>query len=216
MTYIDAFMHHEPLARKKRVALGGIVPNLLRTPKAMPYLDVLQGLLQVRRVMADKQLHVFGIGGTATLHLAALFRIDSVDSSGWRNRAARGIVQLPGRGDRVVARMGSWRSREPDAAEWSMLAQCQCPACQRFGIAGLTASGIDGFCHRATRNLWVLLQEARAIDEHLNAGTYRHWHQAHVENSIYGKLLRAAMDLIEDQEERSAYRCYPTSDHRSS
>ena len=48
-------MSHEPLARKKQVALGGIVPNLLRTPKAMPYLDVLRSLLQVRRVMADKQ-----------------------------------------------------------------------------------------------------------------------------------------------------------------
>ncbi|GIW02758.1 hypothetical protein [Roseiflexus sp.] len=198
-TYIDAFMHHELLAHKKQVALGGIVPNLLRAPKAMPYLDVLRGLLQVRRVMADKQIHVFGIGGTATLHLAALFQIDSVDSSGWRNRAARGIVQLPGRGDRVVARMGSWRGREPDAAEWRMLEQCRCPACQRFGIAGLTANGIDGFCHRATHNLWVLLQEARAIDEHLKDGTYRHWHQAHIENSIYGRLLHAAMALIEDQ-----------------
>ncbi|MDW8147822.1 MAG: hypothetical protein RMJ48_16220 [Roseiflexaceae bacterium] len=54
-------------------------------------------------------------------------------------------------------------------------------------------------CHRATHNLWVLLQEAKAIEEHLNAGTYRHWRQAHVENSIYGKLLRDAMALIEDQ-----------------
>lgn len=80
-----------------------------------------------------------------------------------------------------------------------MLEQCRCPACQRFGIAGLTANGIDGFCHRATHNLWVLLQEARAIDEHLKDGTYRRWHQAHIENSIYSRLLHTAMALIEVQ-----------------
>ena len=32
---------------------------------------------------------------------------DSVDSSGWRNRAPRGIMQLPGSGDRMVAELGS-------------------------------------------------------------------------------------------------------------
>ena len=30
-----------------------------------------------------KRIHVFGIGGTATLHLAALMGFDSADSSGW-------------------------------------------------------------------------------------------------------------------------------------
>ena len=33
--------------------------------------------------------------------------VDSVDSSGWRNRAPRGIMQLPGSGDRMVAELGS-------------------------------------------------------------------------------------------------------------
>jgi hypothetical protein len=80
-----------------------------------------------------------------TLHLAALLDVDSVDSSGWRNRAARGIVQLPGRGDRVVANLGNWRGREPDADEWGLLTSCPCPACQQFTVEGLKASGIAGF-----------------------------------------------------------------------
>ena len=73
----------------------------------MPYQAVLAGLRQVRQEF-DRQhhkLHVFGIGGTATLHLAMLLGMDSVDSSGWRNRAARGVVQLVGSGDRVVAKL---------------------------------------------------------------------------------------------------------------
>lgn len=196
-TYIDGFTQSKQLAQKDRVALGGIVPNLLRKPSAMPYADVLKSLLRVRHVLAGKHLHVFGLGGTATLHLAALFQIDSLDSAGWRNRAARGIVQLPGRGDRMVANMGSWRGREPDDNEWELLAACPCPACQQSGVAGLQANKLEGFCNRATHNLWVLLQEARAIQGHLAANTYRDWYQSHVENSVYRTLVRDTLTLVE-------------------
>ncbi len=116
---------------KTAIALGGIVPNLLRSPSAIPYRMILDNLRYVRQTFADKHIHVFGIGGTATLHLAALLEMDSVDSSGWRSRAARGIVQLPGCGDRSVANLGSWRGREPDATEWERLRCCPCPACQQ-------------------------------------------------------------------------------------
>jgi 7-cyano-7-deazaguanine tRNA-ribosyltransferase len=89
---------------------------------------VLDALTHVRQTFANKEVHVFGIGGTATLHLAALLGVDSVDSSGWRNRAARGIVQLPGSGDRMVAELGSWRGRRLSPAEREILQNCPCPA----------------------------------------------------------------------------------------
>jgi 7-cyano-7-deazaguanine tRNA-ribosyltransferase len=187
--YLHQFLADEQLCAKPNVALGGIVPNLLRAPKAMPYGDVLDHVRDTRARLAGKQLHVFGIGGTATLHLAALLDVNSVDSSGWRNRAARGIVQLPGRGDRVVANLGSWRGREPDEEEWNVLAACRCPACQRFGVEGLKASRLQGFCNRATHNLWTLLDEARQIEEHLADGTYETWYEEHVDNSIYRPLI---------------------------
>jgi 7-cyano-7-deazaguanine tRNA-ribosyltransferase len=183
------------LSRKSRIALGGIVPNLLRAPKAMPYADILASVREVRAAFADKELHVFGIGGTATLHLAAVLGIDSADSSGWRNRAARGIVQLPGGGDRVVVKMGSWRGRRPDENEWVRLRMCQCPACKAHGIDGLTASALFGFANRATHNLWILLEEANAIEEHIAAGTYGTWYTSHLDNSIYVPLVSHAMSL---------------------
>src|SRR5918994_3005069 len=108
------------------MALGGIVPNLLRKPKAVPYQVVLDALVHVRRTFAGKEVHVFGIGGTATLHLAALLGVDSVDSSGWSKRTARGIVQLPGSGDRMVAELGNWRGRPASAAAWGKLTTCAC------------------------------------------------------------------------------------------
>jgi queuine/archaeosine tRNA-ribosyltransferase len=193
--YVVAMERDGLAERKQGIALGGIVPNLLRAPKALPYADVLGALARVRRAFASTPLHVFGLGGTATLHLAALLGIDSADSSGWRNRAARGIVQLPGRGDRMVANLGSWRGRTPDAHEWETLAACPCPACRRFGVDGLKAGALHGFCNRATHNLWVLLDEAREVDRRLGDGSYGGWFENHLENSIYLPLVRRALAL---------------------
>jgi len=195
--YIAAVESSDALKAKSSIGLGGIVPNLLRAPKAMPYQQVFDNLTRVRQVFAGKELHLFGVGGTATLHLAALMDIDSVDSSGWRNRAARGIVQLPGSGDRMVASLGSWRGRAPDKDEWDVLTACVCPACQHYGLDGLKGSGIGGFCSRATHNLWVLLNEANEIQTRLEAGTYGSWYVDHLDNSIYRSLVQQAFALRE-------------------
>jgi 7-cyano-7-deazaguanine tRNA-ribosyltransferase len=193
--YMKQMKEDEKFERKSRLALGGIVPNLLRAPKAMPYSDVLDSVRRARSKFSKKELHVFGIGGIATLHLAALLGIDSVDSSGWRNRAARGLVQLPGRGERIVANLGSWRGREPDKDEWELLAVCECPACKNFGTEGLKANKVVGFCHRATHNLWTLLHENQEINFHLKNKDYESWYIAHVDNSIYRPLIEYVLKI---------------------
>src|SRR5262249_20642554 len=153
------------------VALGGIVPNLLRAPKALSYKEILDSLKQFRKDFMGKKIHIFGIGGTATLHIAKLLKMDSADSSGWRNRAARGIIQLPGSGERVIAALGSWRGRTLSPKEIKILRKCLCPACQLEGVRGLKAAGVRGFRSRATHNLWTLLEEVKWIEEHLDNGT---------------------------------------------
>ncbi len=188
--YLQRIQACDRLRSKPAIALGGLVPNLLRASKAIPYTEVLDSLKQVREAFANKEIHVFGVGGTATLHIAALIGMDSVDSSGWRNRAARGIVQLPGSGDRMTAQLGKWKVRSPRAEEWERLSQCPCPACQQFGPDGLKADGIEGSCNRATHNLWVLLQEANEIRIRLANGTYAEWYEHHLDNSIYLPLIR--------------------------
>jgi hypothetical protein len=191
--YMAAIKSNTRLAAKPGIAFGGIVPNLLRAPEAAPYNTVLDALRRVRQSFPDKQLHVFGIGGTATLHLAALLGMDSVDSSGWRNRAARGIVQLPGSGDRTIAKMGNWRGREPSEKELESLVRCQCPACLAHGPEGLKAKQLAGFCNRATHNLYVLLKEADEIERRLEAGTYGRWYKDHLDNSIYLPLVERTL-----------------------
>ncbi|HEU0116160.1 MAG TPA: hypothetical protein VFQ80_15845 [Thermomicrobiales bacterium] len=181
------------ICAKSGIGVGGIVPNLLRMPKAMAYRDVLQAVARARTAFPAKQLHLFGVGGTATLHLATLLGMDSADSSGWRNRAARGLIQLPGTGDRLVADLGRWRGREPSPDEWARIEACECPGCRIGGVAGLRASGRDGFRQRAVHNLWVLLQEAELIRMHLANGTYEDWFRAHLDNTIYLPLIEETL-----------------------
>jgi 7-cyano-7-deazaguanine tRNA-ribosyltransferase len=177
------------LSKKPCIALGGLVPNLLRKPKAMPYGEVLAGLRHARSAFKDKLMHVFGVGGVSTLHLAALLGLDSADSSGWRNRAARGIVMLPGSGERTVASLGKWKTRQPSEADWRTLKRCGCPACSTFGVDGLTASKLHGFECRATHNLWVLLEENAWLEREFAAGTYAANYVGRVENSVYRPLI---------------------------
>ncbi len=192
--YTAAIKDNEKLSGKTAIALGAIVPNLLRSSKAIPYAQILENLRHVRQVFADKKIHVFGIGGTSTLHLAALLEMDSVDSSGWRNRAARGLVQLPGSGDRMVADLGSWRGRKPSEEEWEILVSCRCPACRKYGLDGLKAGLIWGFCNRATHNLWVLLEENRKIQKWIKSGKYPSLYDNHLNNSIYLPLIRQLVE----------------------
>jgi hypothetical protein len=196
--FTEAISAEPRLRAKPAIALGGIVPNLLRMSKARPYHEVLDALRHMRSEFAAQKVHVFGIGGTATLHLAALLGIDSVDSSGWRNRAARGLIQLPGTGDRMVADLGSWRGRRLSEQEGLRLRDCGCPPCQDAGTTGLTASGIGGASHRATHNLWVLLQEARQIEARLADGTYPRWYRGHLDNTIYERLIARIVDAAFD------------------
>lgn len=189
--FVRAIGEDPQLAGKASIALGGIVPNLLRRSKARPYPEVLAALRQMRQRFQRRHMHVFGIGGTATLHLAALLGIDSVDSSGWRNRAARGLIQLPGSGDRIVTQLGSWRGRGLNDAEAATLDACGCPPCQLFGHDSIRARGLAGASHRATHNLWVLLEEARLIEQHLAAGAYAGWYDSHLDNTIYAPLIES-------------------------
>jgi uncharacterized integral membrane protein (TIGR00697 family) len=47
----------------------------------------------------------------------------------------------------------------------------------------------EGFCNRATHNLWVLLEEAQWLTDHLGAGSYQEQYKARLNNSTYSRLI---------------------------
>jgi len=168
--YLEALRE---LGLDRQLAVGGLVPHLLNSSGARR----MQTIALLKRVRAEfpGTIHAFGIGGIVTLHLAAALGVDSVDSSGWRQRAARGLVLLRGRGERQAIRLGSWAGRVLTAEEWAELARCRCPSCRRHGLEALARVGVEGFASRAVHNLAVLLDEAALIERHRARGDFAAW-----------------------------------------
>jgi hypothetical protein len=180
------------LGQTRQLALGGLVPHLLNSPGARR----LQTIALLRRVRREFPGHVdaFGIGGVVTLHLAAALGVDSADSSGWRQRAARGLILLRGRGERQAVKLGSWQGRPLSAEEWEELDHCRCPACRAHGCAGLRAMRLAGFVNRAVHNLSVLLDEAELINRHLEAGDFPAWSVRRVSGNPMADLVAFALE----------------------
>jgi len=187
--YLDALRR---LGRTRSLAIGGLVPHLLNGAGARRR----ETIARLRRVRGEfpGTIHSFGVGGVVTLHLAAALGIDSADSSGWRQRAARGLVVLRGRGERMAVKLGSWKGREVGPEEWEELARCRCPACRRLGAEGLKAVGVAGFAHRAVHNLWALLEEAALIDRHLARGDFPAWSTRRIAGNRMAGLVALALE----------------------
>jgi len=201
--YLEAF-ERNGLSRCKEIGLGGLVPRLLMSRGSTSRERVIDAIRQVRERF-DGHLHIFGIGGLGTLHLAASLAVDSIDSSGWRNRAARGLILLPGRGERSVIPLSSWRGVEVSQEEIQMLEVCPCPACQRYGLIGLRSCnarsnkegrgiGISGFKIRAIHNLWTLLREAEEVESKMQSKEYNMWYRNHVKSTILLRLIEYALN----------------------
>jgi hypothetical protein len=191
--WLDLYMEvlHR-LGQTKQLAIGGLVPHLLNSPGAQRR----ETILMLRRIRKEfpGHIHAFGIGGIVTLHLAAALGLDSLDSSGWRQRAARGLINLRGRGERQAVKLGNWKGREVTAEEWEELARCRCPACREEGCDGLRRKGIEGFAARATHNLAMLVHEAELIRRHLSAGDFASWSPKRIGSNALADLVRVALE----------------------
>jgi 7-cyano-7-deazaguanine tRNA-ribosyltransferase len=191
--WLDLYMEvlHR-LGQTKQLAIGGLVPHLLNSQGAQRR----QTILMLRRIRREfpGHIHAFGVGGIVTLHLAAALGLDSLDSSGWRQRAARGLIDLRGRGERQAVKLGSWKGRGLTPAEWEELARCRCPACRKTGNSGLRQKRIEGFAARATHNLAVLLHEGDLIRRHLSGGDFAIWSPKRIGSNRLAALVRVALD----------------------
>lgn len=187
--YLDAVRE---LGLVGQLAVGGLVPHLLNGAGAQRRRTIAM-LGRVRREFPGR-IHAFGIGGIVTLHLAAALGFDSADSSGWRQRAARGLVVLRGRGERQAVKLGLWLGRPLTPDEWEELARCRCPSCRVRGAEMLVRTGVEGFAARAVHNLAVLVDEAALIERHVARGDFPAWSARRVGGNRMADLVALALE----------------------
>jgi queuine/archaeosine tRNA-ribosyltransferase len=134
----------------------------------------------VRSFFPRSRLHVFGAGSLRSIAMSFAAGADSVDSAGWRLRAAYGCVT--GRRSKQV-RLQRLRSLgiSLNEALGGDLRSCGCPSCARSPTVEQRASQLaSSFTNRALHNFWVLAAEVEEIlashrTDQLAANTHRFW-----------------------------------------
>lgn len=178
----------------KIYAIGSLVPSVFSQRGARRLYNVIRLVTYVRRKLPDKIIHVFGVGSTLTMHLMFYLGVDSVDSSGWRKKAAYGAIQLPGIGDRYITRKKKSKNY-PDLSveERKILDACKCPVCKEHSLEDLMHS----FKLRALHNAWVHQNEVENARKLIKEGIeeYEKYIKKIFEKTIFNKFFKYAMKM---------------------
>jgi len=137
--------------------IGSVVPSVFTSKGAGGIYNVIEIVTFVKSQLPDnKIIHVFGVGSTLTMHLMFYAGANSVDSTGWRTKAAFGAIQLPGIGDRYIT-PNKKHKKYPNLSkeEKKILENCKCPVCRKLSLKEL----IKSFEYRAIHNSWVFQEE---------------------------------------------------------
>jgi 7-cyano-7-deazaguanine tRNA-ribosyltransferase len=172
--------------------IGSLVPSVFNTKGAGGIYNVLKIVSYVRKKLPNKRIHVFGIGSTLTMHLLFNVGADSVDSSGWRTKAAFGAIQLSGIGDRYITpRKRHKPYRDLSTKERRILAECKCPICKKEGLDKLKRS----FEARALHNSWVFQREVEKTRELIKQNEYKSYLQGIFTHSTLSNAFKLSAKL---------------------
>lgn len=162
-------------ANSEYVAIGTIVtPSFSnytgyfgdRQP-SMKNLDLIMRTIHAIKHYTDFKIHITGFGSSAlTLHLAYYMGVESVDSAGYRRKAAYGKILLPGTGERYVG-MGNAKFGVSKLLqhEWELLLKCNCSVCRND-----KSLLWKDWKARAVHNKYVLEEEVKIARELLSNG----------------------------------------------
>ncbi|MEM4275129.1 MAG: hypothetical protein QXT65_04510 [Candidatus Nitrosocaldaceae archaeon] len=119
--------------------------------------------------LTDFKVHMMGIGSSPlTLHLAYYLGISSIDSAGYRRKAAYGKIILQGTGERYVGNMQATFGRvkgDLRAEDMEKLLQCKCSVCS-VDFKNLWKD----FKARAIHNEYTIKMESQIAKEYLESG----------------------------------------------
>ena len=172
--------------------IGSLVPSMFNVRGVGGILNVIKVILEIRKQEPRKKLHVFGTGGSLTMHLMYHAGADSLDSSAWRTKAAFGAIQMSGVGDRYITK--NHRHKKYPALsrdEKKRLENCRCPICRKYGFKALQ----EEFTGRAIHNAWVHQQEVRKTRKLMRENRYDEYVDKILSKTNFAKLFRASKSL---------------------
>jgi len=176
--------------------VGSSVPYIFNTKGAGGIYNLVKIISFIRKTLPDKKLHVFGVGSTLTMHLMFYIGADSVDSSGWRTKAAFGAIQLPGTADRYITERKKHKSYPKlSKEERKLLDNCDCPVCRKHSINSLTQS----FQLRALHNAWVFQHEVKIARKLIEENTYDKYVERILQKTPYHHVFQYAKKLKNKQ-----------------
>ena len=173
------------------MGIGSLVPSVFSTKGAGGIANVVEIVNFVRKKLPARRIHVFGVGSTLTMHLMFYAGADSVDSSGWRTKAAYGAIQLPEIGDRYITprkRHKTYRNLSENEKE--ILAQCECPVCKKEGLEKLKRS----FAAMALHNAWVFQKEVEKARDLTKTNEYESYVQGILSQSSLSYAFKLATE----------------------
>jgi 7-cyano-7-deazaguanine tRNA-ribosyltransferase len=151
-----------------------------------------QLLCRIRSLYPNTILHVFGVGSVSTMLLLFLLGVDSVDSVGWRLKAAYGEIQLGGLSNRTLnpTPLQTRRRRALSMLDRDLLADCSCPSCVSLPASKREGALKRSYADRAIHNAFVMVSELIAFRSAAKLGSaVDHVRVALKHNAQYARIL---------------------------
>jgi len=169
---------------KKIVEANGFYQNQRYSSKHF----VIDAIKYVREYFPKSFLHVFGIGSASTMHLMFSLGVDSIDSMGWRLKAAYGAVQIPYTADRfLTSRNGQRKNRVIfSEKEKEIFNSCNCGIHKDYSYKEIDSK----FELRAIHNAYVFLQENLYAIKEIRNDTYFNFVKRRLEKTVYFSLFK--------------------------
>jgi len=184
----------------KFIGLGSLVPLIFNTKGSKRIKDGLKFIVDavglIREEFPDSLLHTFGVGSSQSMHFMFALGVDSLDSMGWRLKAAYGVIQLPGVGDRHLTPRNTKKRPFIKGREKELLAACECPACKSKSLEERIQDLNDNFYFRSVHNAWVFLNEQKKFHQALKEGYIKSFIESRLKKGMFSKAVKY---VINDQ-----------------
>lgn len=178
----------------KFIGLGSLVPLIFNTKGTSRIKDSLKFVADaiglIREEFPDSLLHTFGVGSSQSMHFMFALGVDSLDSMAWRLKAAYGVIQLPGVGDRHLTPRNSKKRPFIRGREKELLANCECPFCQDKTLKERIQGLNDSFYSRSVHNAWVFLNEQKKIHQALKEGRIKSFIESRLKKGTFSKAVK--------------------------